>query len=587
MANPPLAEDSPEYRWISRTIRTVEKRLGGSAGWNGAVGQDLAWSDGDRMAGGTMIVRDDTVLDPLRRAVRPEATAEETAKAAAAISIVARETAAAIAGPAASQDELALVLGTAETWSHRMRADLVDDIGLVEAVPSLAGHTPASYDLHYHATGAAVGLINGLSDRTKQPHLDIAHRILTASPDRWKAIADIAVDLRVAGKQRETNCATLAGEGRARYSRVMDLLTGPAGPKQRIDAGFTLGSEVAEHLVSRMDGITPSAPGYLWAERVIRAVEQRTGLPTRWNGRIYPTTNPEEAGAVYPDDTMALSEDYVIAPVRKAYAQERPLTEAELIEAVDAVHYVGHESAHASGPHLAVIDNGLDPVDRSLEEGLAEVWSFRNCSSIVQDIGMDADIPAIGPHAAPKVLSYVGYGNAAFGLVDDLAVLSDRPADEITLELLAAEPAERWGLIADLALDKQLPDLPDGRRRELRAELAAALRKDYEPVVALQAEARSPSRAMADIQSDSHDVGRRSIARLADRIGAVVSQGDPGAEVSPEIKQLRTIAFVSSTRVAPGTGTPAPAERGGAAVARPVTTRSRPGNGRGTSRTRG
>lgn len=591
MANQPLDPDSPEFRWISRTIRTVEKRLGRQAGWNGAIEQDLAWSDRDRMEAGTLVVRDDTVLDPLRRVMQPQGRSTEQLDAAArAISIVARETAIAIAEPSQAQEDqdMALLVGAAEMFSHEVRDDLVSDIGLPEAVPELANHTTDRYIFFFHATGAAQGLLRGLEERTKQSYADSASRILTTpAADRWQAIADIAVDLRVTGDQREAACIALATEGRTRFAAVMQVITAPTTPQQKVDDGIVLGDGIAEHLVQRMDAIPPTAPGYRWAARVIQAVEDRTGLATRWNGRIYPAIGPKLAGAVYPDHTMTLSETYVFAPIERAYTKQGPLTEAEAIEAVDATYFVVHEAGHASGPHPEIVDGDMRPVDRALEEGLTEVWTYRNRSSIIHDVGLDQAVPEVAPHAARDMLSYAGYGNAAFGMVDDLAVLSGRSADEVTLMLLAADPNERWGMIADLALDKQLPDLPAEQRSELRAGLVAGLQKDYQAVVDLQAEADDPTRSLQEIQNDSHAAGRSAVAHLANRIGAVVTEKDPGVEVSPEIQQLRSVAFVGNVRAAPGTPSRSNSGSADGAAARrapgPVTARSSRGDGRGSS----
>jgi hypothetical protein len=316
-----------------------------------------------------------------------------------------------------------------------------------------------------------------------------------------------------------------------------------------------LGDQIAEQLVRQTDALTPNSDEYQWAVRVIRAVEQRSGLPIRWNGRIYPEPDPAIFGTVHADDTMTLSDVNVLAPVRTAYAHPDSLTEDEITAALYSVQVIEHETAHASGPHP--VD---DPLDIALEEGLAEVWSYRNRSSTVQDIGMDQDVPATAAHAAATTICYAAYGDAAFGLVDDVATLTGRSADDITIRLLGAEPAQRWAMVADLAIERQLPRLGEEQRRVLKAELVTDLRRDYEQVVRLQedAEPSKSEEAMREIADKAHGVGRLAVKNLAERIGVVASPAIAGGSLDQEIRQAQSVAFTGNVQPTPAKGRSAP-----------------------------
>lgn len=568
MANSLLDPAAREHHWISRTIKVVEKRLGRSTGWNGTIelesGHQL-----DAIRDGAMVVRDDTVLAALRAVANSAApTTEQADLAAEAISVVAREAARAAAetAPGASQDDVELVAGVAEMWGHQMRAELVSDIGLTDAVPELASRHTTTFRHTYMAAGAARGLLDGLHGRAKQPAVEIAARILTAPADaRWNAIADVALDLRVTGEARAAACAAAGAAGRARFTDLLTILGTGADDQRKLDEGLTLGDEVAEQLVGQTDTLTPNSDEYRWAVRVIRAVEQRSGLPLRWNGRIYPEPKPTTFGTVHADDTMTLSDANVLAPVRTAYAHPNALTEHEIAAALYSVQVIEHETAHASGPHP--VD---DPLDIALEEGLAEVWSYRNRSTIVQDIGMDQDVPATAAHAAATTICYVGYGNAAFGLVDDLARLTGRTSDDVTLRLLGTAPADRWAMIADLAIERQLPMLGAEEHALLKADLVAGLREDYEPVVRLQQDAE-PSKARQDLQrigDEAHRAGTSAVRGLAERIGEVAAASVVDGSLTQDLRQARSIAFDGNVRRGPAAGpsTPAAGTRAGTAA---------------------
>ncbi|MFC0627716.1 hypothetical protein [Kribbella deserti] len=58
---------------------------------------------------------------------------------------------------------------------------------------------------------------------------------------------------------------------------------------------------------------------------MIKSVEQRTGSPTRWNGRVFEELDPGVLGTAHPDGTMTISPGKVLDPVRQAYTGGRPV----------------------------------------------------------------------------------------------------------------------------------------------------------------------------------------------------------------------------------------------------------------------
>jgi hypothetical protein len=335
------------------------------------------------------------------------------------------------------------------------------------------------------ADGVGHGLLDELAARTGTDSTHLSMRVRSSefadsAPERlWDTVADSAIDLRLShGAERDAACTRLGNELAAHCAAVSGALTSSRlDANSRFEKGVQLGREATRLLLERMDRITPTSPGYLWAAAIVDAVSQRSGLPSRWNRRLYHEADPDTGGTVHPDGTLSLSEPLVFTAIRNAHTR-RPVDRDTALKAVHAVHYVVHEAAHTLGPHPEAGDDEIDPIDRALHEALAEDYGYRNRGGIIRAINLDRDIPEIAPVAHDGFLSYGPYGNAGVALVGQLASVTGRSPETVSHLLLAAEPTRRWGVLADLA----------GPRQQLsRAERVSLLRAEFAPVVELQA----------------------------------------------------------------------------------------------------
>ena len=122
--------------------------------------------------------------------------------------------------------------------------------------------------------------------------------------------------------------------------------------------------------------IAAGLPGYAWVARIVGAVEQRTGMPTRWNGKIFEELDPAYAGSADRDDgSLTLGKDDVMTPAERAYTR-RELTAEAVQMAVDAAATVCHEARHLSSPLAGTGGAAAHPLADApgvaLDEGLVE-----------------------------------------------------------------------------------------------------------------------------------------------------------------------------------------------------------------------
>jgi hypothetical protein len=149
-----------------------------------------------------------------------------------------------------------------------------------------------------------------------------------------------------------------------------------------------------------MSGIGPEIPAgsddHELVARIVRAVERLSGRPSRWNGRLF-EENLGSARAL-DDGGMAVSVPLVVAQLRLA-ASGRPLTEADRLMIKDAVLTVVHEAEHLT--HHLGDENapGAVPVYSAdalaLEEGLTETWALRHVDAVIQETGLDQQVPGL------------------------------------------------------------------------------------------------------------------------------------------------------------------------------------------------
>jgi hypothetical protein len=227
--------------------------------------------------------------------------------------------------------------------------------------------------------------------------------------------------------------------------------------------------------------IDPSLPGYAWVARIVKAVEDRTGTTTRWNGRLYQELDQEYAGSADDDGSLTVGERDVMTPAEYAHTH-RDLNHDDVRNAVDAAATVCHEARHFSS---ALDDPGKpgahptrDAPGTALDEGLVERWTHANIGAVIRTIRMDRDVPGAAQQR-PKD-AYPAYTSATKGLVRGLATSTGRDAFDLEQRLLVCEGSQRWNLMADMAIDHHLSELmPDGDQEAVRARLANALRADF------------------------------------------------------------------------------------------------------------
>jgi hypothetical protein len=228
--------------------------------------------------------------------------------------------------------------------------------------------------------------------------------------------------------------------------------------------------------------IAAGLPGYVWIARIVNAVEQRTGTPTRWNGRVFEELDPSFAGSADRDDgSLTVGNEDVMAPIERAYTS-RELTPEDVQRAVDAAATVCHEARHLSSPIVGATIPAAHPIGDApglaLDEGLVERWTHAQVAAVIADIGMDRDVP--GSDDVVPVDSYPAYTSATSRLVKDVAASTGRRPRELEQQLLECDAGQRWNLIADLAIDQHLDGLmPDSDRDAVRARFANSLRADF------------------------------------------------------------------------------------------------------------
>lgn len=178
--------------------------------------------------------------------------------------------------------------------------------------------------------------------------------------------------------------------------------------------------------------IPAGSPEYVWVSSIVASVEKRTGVNTRWNGRLHEEPNAGYLGTAHHDGSMTVSVAKVLEPVRDAYTGKQ-LSSEDLVKVRDAVLTVTHESAHLSSrlgdPSVPGAMPLGDDADRALEEGLAESWTHRNVDAVIYDIGMDQHVP--GVVGQPNIDAYRAYSAAANASAHGLGTVARVHPEEV------------------------------------------------------------------------------------------------------------------------------------------------------------
>jgi hypothetical protein len=119
-----------------------------------------------------------------------------------------------------------------------------------------------------------------------------------------------------------------------------------------------------------------------------------------------------------------------------------------------------------------------DAASDVLTDGLTQIWALANTNTIIIDIDLNTRSPRVTATRTVDVMPHAS--SAAKRFVKDLSEAAGRPEDLTQRELLSASPRQRWNVIADWMIDRNLSGLIDDRHRAgLRRELADIAHDEY------------------------------------------------------------------------------------------------------------
>jgi hypothetical protein len=305
---------------------------------------------------------------------------------------------------------------------------------------------------------------------------------------------------------------------------------------------------------------------YAWVASIVEAAERRSGVPSRWNRRLYEEPHTMLLATARGDGAMTVSRPNITDPVLRAYDAQRPLTDLEKVLARRGAIIVAHEAEH----HMAELGDEAapdaipfpSPEEVALAEGLADTRAFRNADALIQDIGMD--------HAVPGVLdvqvaaTYPGYNAGVNGVIHGLHKLTGLPPDEVRVAIERTPRLQRYNKMADLLIDSRLDGLmPPEHRSEVRAKLAGPLRYELGALTRYEAPNGDPKKL--------DGLGREFSARAIRNVGRELEwiESDYRRAVDPESAHLQK--FLQS----PGGTVAGAGAAGAAAAAAPFTSLSR------------
>lgn len=230
--------------------------------------------------------------------------------------------------------------------------------------------------------------------------------------------------------------------------------------------------------------IPPTHPAYEWVRRIVRAVEQQTGRPARWNGKLYEEPSRDALATARPDGSLTGGQSEVIWPLQNASIANYPVQGYQATRVRMAVASVAHEAVHLISEN-GDGDSTAEVGEVALDEGLTETWALANVDAVLTDIGMDRQVPAVT--SANTVDGYSTYTAATEELLKGLSEASGKSPDEVRDHLLGTPRSERWNAAADLVIDGQLGrHMHPGDRAELRKQLIPDMRGGFEKLPAVQ-----------------------------------------------------------------------------------------------------
>jgi hypothetical protein len=270
-----------------------------------------------------------------------------------------------------------------------------------------------------------------------------------------------------------------------------------------------------------------------WVVRdLIEAVERRIRIPSGWNGQVYESPGPgvlgragrrfnDEIDPLHDWDAVTANAEHSITVrsdllkhVLKAWKGTRDVNDnyrahQSVLRIVQAAARLSRDDIVANPPPAP--GHREDAASDVLTDGLTQIWALDNTNTIITDIDLNTRSPRV---TATRTIDLMPHSSsAARRFVKDLSEAAGRPLDVTHRELLSASPQQRWNVIADWMIDRNLTGLIDDRQRAtLRRELAAIAHDQYARV------AQVPHRVAE--MPDSQPVDRVHRANALRRRGA-------------------------------------------------------------------
>ncbi|MEU8221856.1 hypothetical protein [Kribbella sp. NPDC048915] len=318
------------------------------------------------------------------------------------------------------------------------------------------------------------------------------------------------------------------------------------------------------------------------------AVDQRFGGTaakpiTRWTGILLEEPDPGFLGTAGDDGSISVSVVNVLEPLRRARDLDRPLTVGEAIELRDAIGTLTHEAVHLMTEFGDATAPDAYPYDSAAEadnEGRTEYWTHLNLDDVILDVFPDAGLDHVvdAVQSQTTIDAYPAYTPAVRAIDQALAERSGLTSEQVTQKLLLADDAQRWNVAVDLVIDARLvkPGLmPERDRDDVRRELVAPLRQAMSGLEAVEssdlleddekslASSEAAQHAIAGLDAALDRVERRYRTGLAQRSRQhALDAENQGAQLSPELQQLRAVTGGSAPAGEAVKGQTDPAARG-------------------------
>jgi hypothetical protein len=237
-----------------------------------------------------------------------------------------------------------------------------------------------------------------------------------------------------------------------------------------------------------------------WLVRdLIEAVERKIRIPSGWNGQVYESSGPgvlgragrrfnDEVNPLHDWDTVTANTDHSITVrsdllkhVLRAKRGTRDVDDnhrahQSMLRIVQVAALLSRDDIVANPPPGP--GHRQDAASDVLADGLTQIWALDNTNTIINDIDLNTRSPRV---TATRTIDVMPHASAAARrFVRDLSDAAGRPPDVTHRELLSASAQQRWNVIADWMIDRNLTGLIDDRQRAvLRRELAGIAHDQY------------------------------------------------------------------------------------------------------------